>query len=39
MQTMDDSIARLYENGDMDYETAWAQLEDKERIERKAAPA
>jgi twitching motility protein PilT len=34
MQMMDDSLAHRYENGEIDYETAWAQLEDKERIKR-----
>ena len=37
MQTMDDSLVRLFEAGEISYETAWLHLEDKERIRRPEA--
>jgi len=32
MQTMDDSLLDLYRSGKIKYETAWAQMEDLERL-------
>jgi twitching motility protein PilT len=39
MQTMDDSLTRLYERGIISFETAWMHLEDKDRIKKDAANA
>jgi twitching motility protein PilT len=39
MQTMDDSLTRLYERGIISFETAWMHLEDKDRIKKDAATA